>query len=56
MYLTNGQKKCIMKIQGNLFFRGVATVEQTAPSLAGQKVSLFFKGREERSKDGKYRF
>ena len=30
-----------MKIQGNLF-RGVATVEQTAPSLAGQKVSLFF--------------
>lgn len=31
---------------GNLF-RGVATVEQTAPSLAGQKVSLFF------PKDGK---
>lgn len=55
MSLTNGQKRSIMKIQGNLF-RGVATVEQTAPSLAGQKVSLFFKGREERSKDGKYRF
>jgi len=34
---------------------GVATVEKTAPSLAGQKVSLF-SGREERSKDGKYRF
>lgn len=54
MYLTDGQKRGIMKIRGNLF-RGVATAEKAALSLAGQKVSLF-KGQEERSKDGEYRF